>query len=515
MTGGARALFGAAIGAVITLVAHPLSRPFLVSAWSRQPIGSHFSLPGTIPNDRLDEPKSELDYCIWMQAAAERLAHGRILSRTELVNCEKYAREASATDPRNAFWLQMMAVFQWQNNDRDAAIASLSKASTCDSWNDLQSKRLSAMQAEIRRRYGADQSWQYASVYGLRSTAPASEIANLLRHFLDLAPLQDANGRNLRYIVLENAGLIMENAKSISVFQIGSDLVRRTYFPYGVSQTASQHRLLRYRDEYVDRLALVNPAYAKIASTIYQKAESMNVLIETRDAPRIAESLSLASVFLSSMSGALIAAASIGLSLWGIGLLMGRFPKMMRAIQFPGIVLLAALLTASTFAITQLTTAAMAIGGCVLFAGLSPKHERRLPPSDLGPLFGLMTRCLALLFLTSLTAYFIYRSTAAHEVLASLNQPDDWWPAEGSLLGLSLLILSTLLLAAPMWAFAQRIRTSSVLTNGLRSFGVTVAVCGLLTGVMACPLAIYVDRKLDDNLYQIVTNEPLHYYRER
>jgi glucan phosphoethanolaminetransferase (alkaline phosphatase superfamily) len=126
-------------------------------------------------------------------------------------------------------------------------------------------------------------------------------------------------------------------------------------------------------------------------------------------------------------------------------------------------------------------------------------------------LFALVTRILALLFLAALSGYFVYRSTAAHEILDSLALTDDWWPAQSALLGLSLLVLATLLLAAPMWAFAQRIRTSSVLVHGLRSFGVTVAVCGLLIGVVACPVAIYADRKLDDTLYQLVTNEPLHY----
>ncbi|MFX7586110.1 hypothetical protein ABTK07_19410, partial [Acinetobacter baumannii] len=83
----------------------------------------------------------------------------------------------SKSDPNNAFWLQMLAVFQWHQGARDAAIQSLSKASTCSAWNDLQSKRLGSMQNELRRRYGTDQSWQYGSVYAQRSNAPVASIA--------------------------------------------------------------------------------------------------------------------------------------------------------------------------------------------------------------------------------------------------------------------------------------------------------------------------------------------------
>ena len=514
MTGGVRALLGAAIGAVLTLIAHPLSRPYLVSAWRTQSLGSYASLPGVMPS-YLGVPKDSLDYCLWMQAASERLDSGRVLSRTELNFCVKYAKDASQSDPKNGFWLQMLAAFQWQQGDRDASIASLSQASICTYWNDLQTKRLGEMESEIQRRFGTAQSWQYGRVYALRSVAPAHVIATMLRKYLDLAPLQDANGRNLRYIVLENAALIMENAKSISVFQIGSELVDRTYYPYGILKTSSQHRLIRYKDEYVNRLARVNPAYAEIATTIYKKNESMNALLEPKEAPRIAENLCLLSIIVASVSGALIATAAIGLFLWSVGVLMTRGPLVLKAIQFPGVVIVAVLLTSVTFTITQLTTAAMAIGGCALIAGLTPKHERTLPPSDLGPLFSLVTRCLALLFMASLSAYFISRSTPAHEVLDSMTPINEWWPSQSSLLGLSLLVLSTLLLAAPMWAFAQRIRTASVLTTGLRSFGVTVAVCGLLMGVLACPISIYGDHVLSDKLYELVTNEPLHYYRER
>ena len=138
---------------------------------------------------------------------------------------------------------------------------------------------------------------------------------------------------------------------------------------------------------------------------------------------------------MASVSGALIATAAIGLFLWSVGVLMTRVPLVLKAIQFPGVVIVAVLLTSVTFTITQLTTAAMAIGGCALIAGLTPKHERTLPPSDLGPLFSLVTRCLALLFMASLSAYFISRSTPAHEVLDSMTPINEWWPSQSSLLG--------------------------------------------------------------------------------
>jgi glucan phosphoethanolaminetransferase (alkaline phosphatase superfamily) len=181
-------------------------------------------------------------------------------------------------------------------------------------------------------------------------------------------------------------------------------------------------------------------------------------------------------------------------------------------LRFPAILIFALIFALVTFGITQLPVAAVAIGACASIAGLTPRHNRSRPPSRLGPFFSFLTGALAVVFLFVMTGYFVTGSTGAFQVLEAMRLVDKQEATRQTLLGIALIILSVLCLAAPMWAFAQRIRTPAVLSQGLKRFGAAVAVVGLVLGVVASPVAIYFDRHLQDTLYRLVVNEPYNYY---
>ena len=76
---------------------------------------------------------------------------------------------------------------------------------------------------------------------------------------------------------------------------------------------------------------------------------------------------------------------------------------------------------------------------------------------------------------------------------------------------IALIVVGLLFLVAPLWAFANRVRTQGVLSLGLRRMGGLLALGGLVLCVVSGPLAVHYDRKLGDKFQKLVENEPVYY----
>jgi len=514
MTGLARALVGAAVGAVLTLVLHPISRPYLTAAWLHNPMPSQEELARTPAAGGLEEDDPTFDEDgKTLRIAADNLA---ILKPKELTANYELAAKMGELHPENAYWRQMAAVFAWHLGKHEETLDLLRKAQESLTWQDYQTHWLQQIQGHLRSAYGSIQSWQFADVYWLRSLAPAEAIGSTERAVIDISSLDTDDGLRFRMIVMRNAALMRDNARSLAVGQIGADVVEQCCQPARPEGPETQRRLLIYRGRFFDHLRHFNRLEAvTIANELFEKNDSWQALINDPNAAKIVQSLSLSSVLAASLPGALMAAAAFGLFLWSLGFLVERSRPVQRLMRFPAILFFALAFAIAAYGITQLPIVGIAIGAGATIAGLTPRHNRSRPPSRLGPFFSFLTGVLALIFLALLAAYFVLGATPSDQVLQSMQLVEEQHISLQILLGTALVILSVLCLAAPMWAFAQRIRTVAVLSSGLKGFGAIVAIVGVVLGVIACPIAIYSDRHMQDTLYRLVVNEPENYYLMR
>src|ERR1041385_9031992 len=134
MTGFGRALLGATLGAALTLILHPASRPYLFSAFI-SPSQQRSASQGDIPNDLVELSD-------WMTAVGDRYPTRNKLTNVELNNAVAAASRAVKLDPDNAFWHQMLAYLYHQLDQEAEAKRQWFAASACANWNDYQSTEL-------------------------------------------------------------------------------------------------------------------------------------------------------------------------------------------------------------------------------------------------------------------------------------------------------------------------------------------------------------------------------------
>src|SRR5687767_14020208 len=109
MSGAVRALLGAALGSIIALLLHPVSRPYMDAVFSApfQPASiSHDLTAAAIPSE-LGRPQNLHDAGLWMQAAAARSFGQKPLTDEEINSLLRISQAASLEEPENAFWKQM------------------------------------------------------------------------------------------------------------------------------------------------------------------------------------------------------------------------------------------------------------------------------------------------------------------------------------------------------------------------------------------------------------------------
>lgn len=518
MNGTVRALLGAAVGAILTLLLHPVSRPFLaVVFWHPSAINSNAPLDGSLPSGgSLDPPKDLLDASVWMQVAAERLDRNVMLSQNELTSSVAVAESAASAEPDNAFWKQMAASLLEMLGRTNESEEYWSRAAQCTTWNDLQTKRLQQMEADLAERNGSAQSWQYGKVYFARSLAPAVTIKEAAHKRIESAALTTARGREVRFQMILNGNLIRRGAQSLAAGQIGANIVEAAGLPKDLSYTATPSKRLIARGRYLDTLRATGRAeWARRATVIYRDNSSFLEFINKNNAAGNVVGLTVLAVVIATLPSVLLALSILGLLVWAFGVLVGRFPKLQAALCYPTVFSIGVILALATYGLTSFPLAGLAMGLCASFLAFTPKHERTRHPEVLGPFFKFTSAFLSLTFMLLMGLFFMVRTPPSVQVLSTLDVPAEVGLNTPVLVGLALLVSGLLLLIAPFWAFAQRVRTTLVLSLGLRSFGAMIAGTCLTGSIILCPLAVYADRALGTTLSEIVANEQVHYYLER
>src|SRR5687767_11344856 len=111
MTRAARAYYGAATGALLSLLLHPVSSPYITGilrSWG--PSQTQFSSPDIPSNlNRLPQPRSDKDldtFALWMLVGSEALVEKRALGPDDLKMLVQVAVLGRKADVTNAFWPQ-------------------------------------------------------------------------------------------------------------------------------------------------------------------------------------------------------------------------------------------------------------------------------------------------------------------------------------------------------------------------------------------------------------------------
>ena len=515
MTRTGRGLLGALLGALLTLSLHPVSRPYMIGLSSRIPPAMLRecvdSYAKTVP-----EPKNLVEASLWMQLAAKRIYEFDKLSDKEWKTLMQIAVEGQQHDVTNAFWPQMKAILYEDRGSSKLAEHAWIDASHCVKWDDYQTRRLLQARDRLADITGVKESWQLALLYYARSDDVAMCLERLVKHQLSDAPDDTPSGLELRYATLLNGDLLRHYAHSTKTNVEAMNIVElAAYQPALVPLigTVSPKRLWAGENTIVVNLEKIlrQPEYSRRARKIFSNAESWRALTIRDTNESDAAKYSSTSVVALSLASAALALAAIGTLIWLVGNFVEWRLARSKEIKWYVAVALAIVLGAAVYVLTGYLPASFVIALCAAFLTVAPDRSRKTRPTDLGPLFSLMAVLLGILCSVMLGIYFVISTPEAVMILPNVGVPSEYLD-KPVLAGLASVTFGLVMLIAPFWAIAHRVGTPYVLGLILTKFGAFISVASLTLGVILGPMCVYVDRQIDGTLFQLLTNEPLHYY---
>lgn len=512
----ARALLGVALGSCLTLLIHPASRRFMSGLLPRpQETAVVSEVAGAAGN--LREPHSLADAGLWLQLGCQRLDSTKPLTKEELKTLVRIARAVSVwkTDSsnefENAFWPQMAAVFLDQLGDAKGARKEWAIAARRAAWRDYEASKLLLGAQRMDRVHGA-MAWHLASMYYLRKDAVGRAVFRYAHKIVDPVGLDSREALGLRMDTLLNGRLIADGARSLEILRYGTKVSELAVVPAGTNP--KQRKIQELRGKFYKALTEAGMLdEAQIAVDTYNENDSRSVLPQEFDPEANAKRLSGFSIVTATLPGAMIVGALIGGLAWLGGLLVSRWAGDHDAFPWPPTVAFGSALGVGLFSVTLLPLVGLVALLSSLFLLFSPKNERSKYPSELGPLFTWTIGALVVLFLLVTSIFCIELTAPARILMPSLvGEKPQHLGKPATLFGLAAVIAALLLLLAPMWALAKRIRTPFVLGLVLRTFGKILVTVSLVGVVIGGPLCVYADSRVRSELNELVGNEPLHYY---
>lgn len=510
MSSGLRAFLGALLGALITLAAHPISRPFILGTAYGMSVSR---VRESIDHDTIElkPPRDLIGAALWLQLGFDKIATRHLLSPRERTSLIELAQAAAKRDSRNAFWKQALAALYLDEGQRDLALTSWLQASKSDGWKDYQSERLLSAQQSLESDTGALQAWQYAVAYYARSSASTICIERCGRALLGGLDYDSPRAQSIRYATLINGDMIRTGGRSNENSLHGANLVEVAAYPSNLTSTISPKRLWIGQNELLASLQRSGSAdKVQRAKTAFAETDAWRALVFGDTDRPVIESLSYLSILTAQAPVAAVVTTIAGLMAWSLGMLTGRFFGGSPKFSMPAIALLAILIGAGVYLLSFNAAATLAVTLSVSFLLVGSNHVRDVDTPDLGPLFTFVMLCIAIASASSLAAFVFARSVPAMSLAPALDVPQSYYERP-ALAGLSAVFLSLVFIAGPLYALVHRLGTPTVVSLSLRRVGAIMAFGGLIMTVILAPLCVYFDRSLCDQLYQLVSNEPVYH----
>jgi len=519
-----RAFYGAAMGALLVLMIHPASRPFLLTALSK------WGSPKTFQNNSLilesqsalPLPSTLVDASIWMQEAAVRVRKPQTIQPGEWSSFFNVAAHAAQQDPDNAYWVEMQAVLTnalgkaspaaERDRLRSLAIEEWGKAARLSRWDDYQTRRLRIIQNELAKEAGGVAAWQFAAVYPLHVTDSADAIDDFARKLLQNLDDNSKNSLQLRYDTLMNGKLLREGSRSIAVGEKGVNLVEIASYPREISPEPNPKAMVLTRTLFQNRLVKAGMIdESRQVVDAFKSNDGWLALLRQENIGDQTSELRYASLLTIDLPGALLALSIFGGLLWLIATILRLKPGLLKILDSPFAPAVGFVLAIAVYAFTHLVLAAIAVFACFGFMSFTPRNDRTRATETLGTAFEITQFILGCVLAILLTGFFVGLSTPGCQVLQEMGVDRDFYGGSTLLLGLAGIVIALLSLLAPCWAVVQRIATPAVVVAALRQFGRGMFLACLALAIVSTPICVLLDHYVQGKLDKIVANEPVFY----
>ena len=522
MSPSLRAFFGALIGALIVLLVHPASRPYMTSGlWFLG--GSEYLRESdalTEGTGTLPEPDSLEASALWLVVAcAQHNTHDSLTPDKYLLLIE-VAQQANDQDADNAFWYQVEAAFQWELGNRDSARRAWHSASLSARWDDYQAQRLERVVDSLRREDGQRLAWHYALAISRKSSSAGQAILAFGRTIR--AEPSQASDLDLMFDTLVNGALLREGGRMYATSAYGLQLVNAaTVDPLNLGSPLAQEdsltprEVLLLRERFLSELSdRGETSKAALATDEFKKVDAWQALIEVRDVDRNRRNLTLASILTSAGSGALLAVGLLSALLLLATIALERAGLLRAIFQPPVAPILGVVAGGLVFYSTGLIFPA--IWATVALASFSFKHDSasKQVAQKTGRPFELIVTGLAVLFSAASTVFVVGLSTPAQYLGKTTSFPDFAGPGSpmlADLAGLSAMIVSLVLVTAPVWGYIRRVEPHVLAPIAIKRFFLASCLGCLTLGVIIMPISIRADHGLSDTLEKVLQNEPGYY----
>ena len=510
MTRFTRTLVGIGVGALVTLLAHPISRAILLSPMRGISISHAY---GTVDTnlERLPEPETREGASAWIQDASDRILNGRSVSPRELDTILKIAQAGGKREPENAFWFQMQAVFGSQLNRRADAIAAWKRASNCISYNDFQSSRLLASREQLAKLQGMDSAWQFAFLYPQRSDAFAVLTERFARSIIAVADYDSTDGIDLRFVTIINADLLRTGSRWIPIANLASDLIEISTYPADMMSKPTPKNLHLGKVRVLDSLRRNQRTseFVRTDRALYEN-EAWRYMVLRRDTEDQIQILSTKAAIVAGAPTGLFCAFLVGAFVLYGRMLLAKLPEK-ESFEKLSIVIATILGGLVMYFLCRYWLSAVTLSLSILFLIASPKNQRTHPPEDVGPLYRLTTFSLSLFLAVCISAYFACMLSPVRISMATLHPEFDIDVIRNAIGGAIGLALCIFLLCNPLWAFVVRVSTPHMIRLSFLRLGTYLTFACLIATIVATVLAIPVDRSLSRTWHDLIANEPNYY----
>lgn len=514
MNQATRAVTGAIVGALIVLVLHPKSRPYVLGGYlfaERAKVAEVTqNLPENLPS--LPQPEAPAEASLWLQAAAEQDLAGKRLTVDQAILLAEIAQQGQKAEPDNAYWPQMESVFvgialKASGKDKGPTLLSWLNASHCSMWNDHQIERLAKVQQELDKRAGAPFAWHSALAYSRRSAATTQRMLVQSR-----AILADTKGSmSSRVANIENGALIRDGSRSVQGGIIGTTMIDLAVVEPANLRTATTPKTeSEAKGRLLSELAS-NPDTRRAVAKAIASNEAWLAFAPTKDYQLIAIRRARMSVLTATLPGVLITIGGLGTLTYLLGAFLAKNQRYLKPFEHPWAFIVGALAGVATYLLTGLVFAALWTTAAISGFCLAPDRLRSGQPTGLGAVFRGTLYVLALGVSLGVAAHLIETSVPAQQIGDFATMPGIQGSGLSVPLNLAVLGLTFVLATSPVWGYLYRYPASRVLPESLKIFGSALAIGTLSLSVVATPFCLAIDKDLSTSFTEMLANEPNHY----
>lgn len=500
MTPRRRAFIGGAFGALLVLLANPLTRPGLLAAFRPLPRGG---LPALVTRPALAPPTDVVKGAAYLHVGAGRIARKSPLKADETASLIAICQEGARNEPDNAFW--PMARFVFLGGRSREALSAWQTASRCRIYNDHQSQTLEQDRNRIAGYSGGIQAWIYSAVAPQRSSAMAKVIVETVQR-----TQKGVDSITLSYQTIRNGAMLRDGSRRLALGQYGIALIEGATYPSDLGPSPTPRRLWVAKTDLTGKLRRAKMVgEAAYCDRQFRINDSWYAFQDVEDPKGRFITLSIAASIVDALPGALLAAALAGGLVWLFGLRIGKIAEKVDRFRGPG-------LTACS--LTLLVVAAflgypvvgITAGICALVPALAPERPRHYDGGYLGPFHAFTVGFLTVGLVLGVGLAAIARSLPG-QILPSQGMVGAWLGDAPRLGAFVVILLGGSALVAPAWAIVRRFGTPAIANVTYQGMGRGTALVGVTLAILFSPISLAIDRLLGDHLGKIALNEQVYY----